>query len=730
MISKSSFWVSIGENHKRRIWVWIVAVLSQLLAYGGMTTIYLSRIKGFYAQGVYRTAAEFKEAMCRAAQDALGFSDNLFAIVLFLSAIIGIQGFSYLYDRRKVDMYHSVPVSKNRRFAVIYVNGLMIWLVANLLGMLLGMVIAASQGAVSADVIAAAGLAFLWNLAFFFFYYHLMILSVMLTGNRFVTICVFLVLTHYEVAACTLLGNLKRVFFKTYSGYFLSEKARFSPISDCTANIWQIKNAADAAAAARMAMPLAAKWLGLALVVLAVSWFAYKKRASEAAGKAIAYRFLEPVVKVAVAVPAAFVVGQLVYDTSYENELLLVASMLLGGLLVCAAMEVVYDFDIRSLCKHLLSSGIALVGILAVFCSFKWDWFGYDNYIPAQNKIESIAINADGYYDNYWDENGQYMDEATYQKENMFLTDTEPVLALAQKAAQTDPEEMSERRVMQILYRLKSGRQAARMIQVDYDDPETEELLNQIFRTDAFKRGMFQAIADETSYDQVDTVNYSNGAARTIVPKEEAGKLREAWVKDMEQFDFLLVRHNRPCGVINVLYRPDGGYMMLQYYVYDSFENTLRILNQHEAYYPTELDAADVDSITVTCFHNELVGNGEVPYTEDAGYRLYREAVAAEAELVEDVYVDYTVQETFYDEEQIAQILPHIYPASIDAPWSSYGEETDDQNNYSLEIVFKKNSAYPYERGSYYFNYIFKNGEVPDFVGKATAYTGQTKEED
>lgn len=720
MTSKNSFWASCRENHKRRIWVWIVAVLLQLLGYGGMAMIYLSRIKGFYAEGTYRSPIEFKEAMYQAARDALGFSDNLYPMILLLAAMIAMQGFSYLYDRRKVDLYHSVPVSKDKRFAVVYVNGLMIYLVANLLGLMLGMVIAASQGAVNGEVMAEVGLAFVWNLTFFLVYYHLMILAVVLTGNRFVTICLFLAFTIYEIVVCTMIGNLKQIFFKTYSSYFLYLDTKLSPLDDYTSNIWQLKNAADLAKAARIAMPLAAKWIGIALVVLAITWFAYRKRPSETAGKAVAHRFLEPVFKVAAAIPAAYVVGQLVYDTSYQNEPLLVLGMLLGGLLVCAVMEVIYDFDIRSLFKHLVSSGVALAGILAIFCIFKWDLFGYDSYIPAQNKIESIAINADGYYDSYWDENGNYIDEAEYKKENMFLTDTEPVLALVQKAGQTDAEEISENHAVQILYRLKSGRQAARRIEVDYDDPETEALLNRIFQTDAFKKGTFQGITDETSYDHVEAVNYSNGAAIGIVPTEDAKTLRDAWVKDMEKFDFTLVRHSRPCGLITMGYGADAGYMTRQYYVYDNFENTINFLKKREAYYPAVLNAADIDSVTVTCYHNELSD----PYAGDPGYVLYREACAAE---VVDTYVDYSVRETFYEEEQIAQILQHIYPSNIDAPWSSYGENTDDQNNYSLEIVFKKDSAYPYERGSYYFSYNFRNGEVPDFVIEATAYTGEAE---
>ena len=47
-----------------------------------------------------------------ATQDALGFQDNMFPILAGLAVIIGMQGFSYLYDRKKVDLYHSVPVDK------------------------------------------------------------------------------------------------------------------------------------------------------------------------------------------------------------------------------------------------------------------------------------------------------------------------------------------------------------------------------------------------------------------------------------------------------------------------------------------------------------------------------------------------------------------------------------------------------------------------------------------
>lgn len=714
MTSKNSFLASCRENHKRRIWVWIVAVLSQLLLYGGMMMIYLSRIRGYQANGDYRDPAGFQEAMCRAARDALAFSDNLYGTIFILAAIIGMQGFSYLYDRRKVDMYHSVPVSKDKRFAVVYLNGIFIYIVANLSGMILGALIAVSQGAMNADVLASAGLAFVWNLFLFLAVYHMMMLAVMLTGNRFVTVCVFLAFVFYELCLSSQIGSLKRIFFKTYSEYYISTEPKLSVIYDCTLHIWDIKNASDAADAAAIAMPIVAKWILIAAAFLGLAYLAYKKRPSEAAGRAMAFPFMEPAFKVAAAIPVALLAGGLVYDTSYQNEMLQMAGMLAGGLIFCAAAEVLFDFDIKSVFKHLLSSGIALACILAIFSVFKWDVFGYDSYIPAQNKVESIAISADGYYDSYWDENRPYFEKSQFEKENMFLTDTEPVLALAKAAEGADPETMEDSHSVQILYRLKSGRQVARAIQTDYDDPGTEELLNQIFRTDAFKKGVFQGITDETSYAALEGITYSNGPARAVIPVEEAGRLREAWIKDMEQFDFTLVRHSRPCGILYFNYEK---YNQRRWYVYDSFENTISALKELEAYYPMELEPADIESVTVTCYHNEL--------TEQDNTVNYGVEPRAVAETWDAGDTNYSVSETFYDEEQIAQILPHIYCTwGIDVPWGRY---RDLDENYSLEVVFKRDTAYPYQRDSYYFGYSFYTGQVPDFVAEATAYTGEAE---
>lgn len=717
MTSKNSFWASSRENHKRRIWVWVVAVLSQLLGYCAMVTIYLSRIKNQYEMGAFRTAEAFRNAMYQAARDALAFSDNLWPLVVFLGAVIGMQGFSYLYDRRKVDMYHSVPVSKKKRFTVIYVNGIIIYLTGNLLGLLTGTMIAAAQKSVNVDVLANEGLAFLWNFLLFLVIYHAMILAVMLTGSRFVTLCMFGVFVLYEMLAYWILDSMKWSFFKTATSFYLQTSPRISPVYDCMSVGWELKNAEDAAKAASICLPICGKWILIAAVFLVAAYLCYNKRQSEAAGKALAYRVVEPIVKIAVVIPAGLIVGMVVLDMSYKNEMLMMIGMLVSGVIFCAALEVLFAFDIKSLFKHLWSGGIAIAGILAVFCIYKWDVFGYDNYIPEENKIESIAISVSGYYDNYWDESFEYISLADFEMEHMFLTDTEPVLTLAKKFQTADEEQMKDARGVQVLYRLKSGRQVNRSFMIDYADADAQAQLNRIMASDAYKKGIFQYMTEDISLDKLMRVTYSNGAAKTTIPIEEVNRLKEAWMKDMEQYDFTLVRENHPCGQINLQY---VNYMSNYLLVYEDFENTIACLQEMEAYYPVKLDAADVDYITITNYHNELT---EQMYMDDPGYDLYREAygsaMAVEAKYEEGLYVDYSVRETFYDQAQIAEILDNIHPNWMVSEFATR-EATD--NSYAVEVVFKKDTSYPYERDSYYFNYYFLGGQVPEFVVEATAY--------
>lgn len=715
MTSKNSFWASCKENHKRRIWVWIIAVLAQMMIYVGVLTVYLSRIRMRNADGIYKTGEEYQNALYQAAKDALAFQDNMLFVLIGLAVIIGVQGFSYLYDRRKVDLYHSVPVDKNRRFVVVYVNGVIIYLTSTLSSLLLGVIVAAIQVAVNSEVMAVIGLGFLWNLLFFMVAYHTVILAVMLTGNRFVTFCAAGMILCYESVAYMIIQNLKYSYFDTMSEFYVTYKPKLSIIYDYDTNVRSFKHL-EVIKVAKGLLPYYGKWFILAIVLWAAAWWCYRKRPSEAAGKAIAFVKIEPFVKMAVAILLGVGLGMWVHNAAYGNEMLTAASMAGGGLIVCAGMEVIYDFDIKSLFRHLVSSGITTLAIIFIFLVFKMDLFGYDDYIPSADEVDDIALNVD-YYGQFWDENFEYVDAAKFSEAHMHLQDVEPVLVLAGKSRQEDVKDMTDARYINVLYRLKSGKRVGRRFWVDFDNPDNEELLNRIMGSRDFIGGTYQIMTDQNSFEYVNAMTYSNGATNVALPAEDALKLREAYVKDMEKFDFSLAINNRPCGRINIRFRLRNNWFGISLDVYDSFENTIAYLQSGEAYYPVELNPEDIEDITITNFHNELYAN--VDYNGGIDPRVYS-AVNAEAVWVADsAYEEGTsVKETFTDVKDIAQIVPHIYPEYLSATWNHLSELDD---NYDIYITFKKDTTYPYDRSQFGVYYKFYTGQAPEFVKEATA---------
>ena len=89
-------------------------------------------------------------------------------------------------------------------------------------------------------------------------------------------------------------------------------------------------------------------------IVLALAYWCYRKRPAEAAGRAMAFKVTQPVIKIALAIPAALFAGLIVSNIVGYSPLwnggspgFPVFSMAIVVVVVCCLMQVVYEFDIR-----------------------------------------------------------------------------------------------------------------------------------------------------------------------------------------------------------------------------------------------------------------------------------------------------------------------------------------------------------------------------------------------
>ncbi|MCI8774446.1 MAG: hypothetical protein HFI50_11060 [Lachnospiraceae bacterium] len=717
MTSKNSFLVSIKENNKRRIWVWVISFLGQLMLYPGVLAVYLSRINFRNAEGNYKLPEHYKIALQEAATDALGFKPFCMLPIAVLGILIAVQGFSYLYDRKKVDMYHSVPVPAKRRFAVIYVNGLLMYVIPTLFSILIAALMAAMQGSLTGRSMAECGLAAVLNLLYFLVVYHTAILAVMLTGNVVITGFATVILLGIVYVAQAILLALRDNFFDTASGYFKGLSFVGSIVVEYDNKIYLLKASALLSDIVKTILPIYGEWFAEALVFGVLAYLAYRKRPAEAAGKAMAFSKIKPVVKIIVSVVAGLIVGWIVYDATYYNVALTALGMI-GGTAFCGiVMEAIYETDIRGAFKHLVSTGIAAAVAAFIFCIFQFDLFGYDSYVPEAEEIESYVLDI-GPYQNYWewydeDESIRYISDSYYMRDNMFLTDTDAVCELARKSQGIKKEEMEDGRNVRVLYRLKSGKEVERLFWIDFADASNEELLNRIVGTKEYRDG-FYLLANEnvkTAFNEMERqwqVIYMNGAIETQLPASESGRLREMWLKDMEQFDFTLAHNNRPCG--KLLWELEDGYISVNLPVYDSFLNTLTVLDEYQAYYPVELRAEDILSLEITNWHYE----DQEAYSYEGGVYDSRAVDVSE--------VQHAVTKEFTDPEEIAQIVENVYPdGEISSLYWNEAGSLDEE--YSIVVTFKMDTDWPYKRG--YYNYRFLKGQVPEFVVERTAFSAE-----
>jgi len=560
MMSKNSFWVDIRENNKRRIGLWVISGIFFLLYYLIGITLTISNAKSRIASRVHY--ADFDKHKVELSETVVNFfTDSLTGMGLtvgtIMAVICAVQGFNYLNKRRQLDFYHSQPVKKGRRFLVTWLNGILIYLIPSFVSVFLAIFIAASQGLLKPIDIGRFVLMYLFYFVLFLAIYHINIIAIMLTGNMLVSLLMMVILHGYEALVYGMQYMYMEEFFMKFVSYYHDPVLFLTPfywVADGV-NPWSIA-----------ALPV------YATIALLIAYLLYRKRPAEAAGRALVFTQIEPLLKIGLAIPAALMIamvfwnvtnGHIYADTEFHvrgngNLLFVAFGIIITTVIVCCFMEVIYEFDIKAALKnkhHILISGIAAA---AIFIIFYFDIFGYDRYVPAPHKIKSYALTFDrgiipeSHGNTYFTETGRSIWALPYAEQNMFATDSENITALASLRMQRSTEKAT------VLYRLKSGRKVARIVGLDYDDPETIPILNRIVSTDEFKKGAFLVFADYfddwlNSSEMYETlVNYILGPYNYPLTENGLSRLVNAYREDLKGLNFSDMNENRLYGRIQI----------------------------------------------------------------------------------------------------------------------------------------------------------------------------------
>ena len=711
MISRRSYWTKWLENIKRRGWTFVLCAAVMLL----LGPVFLSvNLTGLYNGGAFgaQTSEEMDLMMRTAFVSHIGFSQIWVFPALFFAVLFAVQGFCWLYSRQKMDLYMSVPVSSVKRYVMIWGNGIVCYAGLSFTGLLLCWATGAVFGVMSCYAAAQSMAAWAFQMLAFLAMYHVSLVAVMLTGNVLTALLGCVVLFSYEPAMRILYNHLKTMFYYSYCSADAERMMRLpwlSPFAG-TLDLFERVCYRDGYLVGVPGTGGLTWQFGIQtglLVICAASagifaYWLYRKRKTESYHRSVAFSPLAAVLELALLVPFGMAAGMAVAKMSGDSGIFLFGGCLLGTVCGHAMIRLVYKRELKEVLGGKAVFAVSLTAAACFLGLFRFDWTGYDSYIPASREVRAVSVSLESDYSafgNYeeplWESGSVDMEEELLEKMASENTETiESVLWLAKKwrdkgmpgtvrdfEAGADTGYISEGegknenlRRWVVCYTMQGGRKVYRRFFADME--ADQDKIDIIMKDPSYQRVRYQIFSPmfEERLGEM-KISFADGRTETLYTAEK-GELLEALRTDFRQYGYSLISDSIPEGKICFeLKNKEGGQdstRIWEYPLYKSFEKTGEVLARNGIEvrdWQTLYCADEVDEIRISYYHYEGKNKGLFE-----GEKLPEQEIMA----------------VFTDRDQVEELLKALY--SEELSWIA-GEEfgtVDRDDRYTVQIFLSE----------------------------------------
>ncbi len=472
MTSKNLYFKLMREDWKNRLWAPALIALASFFAY----PVLLAFLAG-KAHRDWNTAAEALKWFSGEAVNWISFENGVAVFfVVAVSLVCGLSSFYYLTSGKRVDFYHSIPVRRETLFLVHYVDGILMPAIPYALALLVSIVVCAANG-MSTDILCSTALsAYTLHMIYYILCYTTVVIASMMTGHLVIGFFGSMVLMFYMPIAAGLINSFFGSFFLSYcypdKASVLEKFTRISPVMEYIHTVSLYGDHAD-----RTQVVMAAVTAVIVSVLLMVTAVClYKKRPSEAAGKAMAFSASQPIIRILITVVAGLGMGDFFWSLQQSNGWLVFGAVC-GSMISHCVIESIYHFDFRKLFSHKGQLAFSTIAALVILLSFRFDLFGYDAYLPSASRVAYASVDISGL--NNWVSYGKVVEDQemygrrvrygyetisseSYMAQHMQSTDVETILNFAAAG-------IEENRILKSEWG-RSGTMAAEVIHGAEDD--------------------------------------------------------------------------------------------------------------------------------------------------------------------------------------------------------------------------------------------------------------------
>ncbi len=706
------------SNHKkyitRTLWTSVIGYMVMLIYYCLGVITMISRSINYAKINDQSSQVLFHEKL-GAVTRVMGIEQYGWVIVVIVAIAFAFQGFSYVFDQRKIDFYLSQPTTRAGRIRKNYFNAITTFMVMYISANAIALFIAALMGAVNSVVIVNVLIEALRSFVLFFTIYNVTVLAILLCGSLPIAMLVLAFLLVVSIIFGYELMTYKEIFYATYyaNGHmglvgsplydryismFILDRVRgfgdYNLTFECLFDFY-----------GRIALyDIDTLAVGVISFIFVIIFGRFRK--AEHAGKTIVYRPFRWILKIL----SCIVIGlgsAYVFYTMNEYVLrnsrlyiLMFVVMIAATILSGCIIETILEGNIRRFFKGKAQTIMAVAIASLIFVIYKGDLTGFDSYIPSSDQVESCAMLYDDYdFQLYVDYENIYEDAS---EQCMFITDIENFnklvkegmkiqRALAKSEREGNYSDMGWSE--SVVYRMKNGKEVYRRICIPYDfDKKT---LSAIIDSDEYKHGCFRVFNDEElrSFDESSrknaTVSYISPTNDLYTKELPYSEISDAYRKDIEEhFSFDLVSSNMPVGRIDYDCSDYSSWASCSLNVYDCYDNTISLLKKYGIYSDCEPDIDLIDKIDVTNYY--------------PGFDL---------ETDDENEIDRNVDSktiTYTDKDQIRDIIESAVSSEFYSRWYRSSLFTNDQFSIIVDYISNSHSNSKY--------YLFETGKVPAFV--------------
>lgn len=644
MTSRRLFADLMRENIKRRLWPIAVAIAGNFFAQIVVALLLASRYESRLAAG----STNFNDVRVNFFRMCGGMTNPLLIMtVLGLALINALQGYSYLFDRRMMDLYGSIPVKRQKLFDVANLNGILIFVIPFTICHLITMAFGLSRYYLVPQFVPQFLMSGVITILMYILNYEVYVLAAALTGHWIVAVLGSAVFGVLFPAIELLRQELTEMFL--YSSYNANQglgAAIISPIGVYTeitsALFYGMDESHQVFFLKDVALYLIASVLAT-VILYVLARYLVVKRPSESAGKAMAFKATKPFIKIVIEVVVAFYFGILIYVFAEAgNKLCILLGIIPGLLIVHAVMETIYEFDFKASFKHLGSLAISAGICFLIILGFVVDILGFESWQPATARIESAAIvggpASRGNLYTYRNTNYGYMGYNSGDTEilnKMKLTDIENLEKLTVSGAKFSKEkhlqyilnseaedfipEDGYYEVITVKWNLKNGKEVYREYRVNLDEADNIEAYGKLFESDEYKYGVFpQLTATADSFKSIGGETITENFHKKL-SEDEIAEFLECYKKDVlaQTLDDL----KRELPSMELYGELDEGWQnyfnLYNFYIFPSYKNTIAFLEAKEIPYDWKQDVGDMSSMRVQNDYNYYEDDGFMWETQD-----------------------------------------------------------------------------------------------------------------